>query len=162
MTTWWEATGLQTFDTGSTVTGTVDGRTWTITGGDITGVGAMSLRSELANAFADQLTEEWGVAVSPYRPKKASGPHIWFEPDQPFYDPTSFGANVWAYKAVIVVPGRHQAAWDWFERVAPYLFTATNTIAGGMFHELDAPTDLGDDDKYLTAEAHITIKRARS
>ena len=162
MTTWWDS-GSLAYEDGATVTGTVDGRTWTLNGDDIRGSGRLTLRTELANAFADQLTDEWGVTVSPYRPKGTPrGPHIWFEPDQPFYDPTSFGANVWAYKAVLSVPGRHQAAWDWLERIAPHMFTATNTIAGGMFHELDAPTDLGDDDKYLTAEAHITIKRARS
>lgn len=161
MTTWWES-GSFAFSNGDTVTGTVDGRTWTLHGDDIRGSARLTLRTELANAIADQVTEEWGITVTPYPPDRgASPPHIYLEPDDPFFERAANGFFVYAYTVHTVVSGRHQASWDWFERLGPLLNTAAENVSGAVFHVMDAPTyeEVGERGRYLTSESHITIKR---
>lgn len=119
-----------------------------------------TVRADLANAIADQVTDTYGFTVTPY-PTKPAPPHIYLEPDSPFFERKANGIYVWAYTAVIVVTGGHKHAWDWFEVLGPLLDDAAHNVTGGMFHTMDAPADNveGSDGRLIIAEAHITIKR---
>lgn len=159
MTTWWSTT--LSFTDGATTTGTIDGRIWTINGDNVTGSSGTSLRDELANAIADQVTDTWGVSVSPYEPANFNPPHIYLTPDDPFFERASNSFFVYAYTAVVTVPSRHPYSWDWFERLGPLLNAAAENVSGAVFHVMDAPTyeEVGERGRYLTSESHITIKR---
>ena len=158
----------------ATTTGTIDGRTWTNHGDDNTVTSDTARRSaqryELANAIAtvlaaDALSTE--VTVTPWPPKQIAPPAVYLEPDNPFYDPATFGTGyeVWAYRVNMVVSAaHHQHSWDWFERVAPKIDEAVRTyVPGGRFEQMDAPeeADIGEGRTYLVATGHVTIKQAK-
>lgn len=162
MTTWWEAGSLN-YPDGYTFTGTVDGRTWTINGDDVRGSARDTVRVELANALADQVTEQWGVTVTPYPPTKPNLPAIWLRPDSPFFAWRANRLYVYAYEVVFAVRAKHSSAWDWFERIGPLLVAATRTVPGALFDELDGPEEADiEDGRYLVAVGHITITRQGS
>jgi len=169
--TYWDTSylGFEDLADLATTTGTIDGRTWTNHGTANVVYAPISRLSQqryvLANAIANELAS-WEVTVTPYPPTHGvSPPHVWLEPDNPFYDPATFGTayEVWAYQVMLAVAGKIDASYDWFERVASKLDTAVRTVAGARLEQMDAPEDqqIGDGRSYMVAAAHVTIKQAK-
>ena len=152
---------------GDTVTGVVDGRTWTVNGDDITlELVARSVRTELANALANTVTERWGIPVTPWQNRAAAPPAIFLDADDPFMELAAQDVFVWAYTVnVVVARGKHPATWDWFERIGPDIMTALDNgaVPGAMFHTFDAPQEIevGEGRNLQVAVGHVTVKRRR-